>query len=206
MRKYLSFVLLGVLTIVGLGGAVVGAVQSSSGTDLGQAVTNTLKASNFSEDLVEKTPQGNQTASLVFESPDRLGGWLQSAGRRTYLVIIGSTEYISVTQSAKSAKVPLVYYSQQTTGAVAVDPAHTYLPYYDKGPSTRSGSVTTVTLTQGGQTEHLTFTVTGNYVSAFRAVTPGGTIQLAISKVGTSPAVALPAGARTVKSPAQAAG
>jgi hypothetical protein len=77
---------------------------------------------------------------------------------------------------------------------VAVDPAHTYLPYYNKGPSTRNGAVTTVTLSQGGQTETLTYTVTGNYVSNFKAVTPGGTIELAISEVGTSPKVELPKG------------
>ena len=205
MRKYLSFVLLGILSLVGLGAAVLGVVQSQSGTSLGQAVTNTLKSPNYSEYLVEKTPQGNQTASLVFEAPDRLGGWLQSAGRRTYLVIIGSSEYISVTRPAGSTAPP-TFYTQQTTGAQAVDPAHTYLPYYDRGPSTRSGSVTTVTLSQGGQTEKLTYTVTCNYVSKFNASTPGGTITLDISNVGTSPAVALPKGAKVVTVPSQSAG
>ena len=206
MRKYLSFVLLGILSLVGLGAAVLGIAQSQSGTSLGQAVTNTLKSPNYSEYLVEKTPQGSQTANLVFEAPDRLGGSLESAGRRTYLVIIGSTEYISVTRPAGSTSAPLTFYTQQTTGAQAVDPAHTYLPYYDRGPSTRSGSVTTVTLSQGGQTEKLTYTVTGNYVSKFTAVTPGGTISLEISKVGTSPAVSLPKGAKIVASPGRSAG
>jgi hypothetical protein len=205
MRKYLSFVLLGILSVVGLGAAVLGIVQGSSGTSLGQAVTNTLKSPNYSEYLVEKTPQGNQTASLVYQAPDRLGGWLQSSGRRTYLVIIGSTEYISVTRPAGS-KAPPTFYTQQTTGAQAVDPAHTYLPYYDRGPSTRSGSVTTVTLSQGGQTEKLTYTVTGNIVSKFTASTPGGTISLAISNVGTSPAVELPKGAKVIAFPGQTAG
>ncbi len=38
---------------------------------------------------------------------------------------------------------------------MAVDPAHTYLPFYNHGPSDRrtERSTTTVTLTQGGQTE-----------------------------------------------------
>jgi hypothetical protein len=206
MRKHLSFVLLGVLTLVGVGAAVLGAVQSTSGTSLGQAVTNTLKSPNYSEYLVEKTPQGNQTASLVYQAPDRLGGWLESSGRRTYLVIIGSNEYISVTRSAKITGTPLSFYRQQTTGAQQVDPAHTYLPFYDKGPATRSGSVTTVTLSQSGQIERLTYTVTGNVVSKFAAVTPGGTISLDISKVGSSPAVQLPAGAKIVAVPGQSAG
>jgi len=198
MRKYLAFLLLGILTLVGAGGAAIGAVQSQSGTDLGQAVKNTLGASNYTEDLVEKTPQGNQSAHLVYQAPDRLGGWLLSGGRKTYLFIIGTTEYIAVSQSA-SAPMPTTFYTQQTTGAQAVDPAHTYLPYYDKGKSSRSGSVTTVILTQGNQKETLTYTVTGNFVSEFNADTPGGTINLTISDVGSSPAVALPAGYKTTK-------
>ncbi|MEI7859433.1 MAG: hypothetical protein WCI26_06320 [Acidimicrobiales bacterium] len=201
MRKYLSFLLLGILTLVGLGAAALGFSQSSSGVALGPAVTNTLSAPNFSEHLVEHTPQGSQTANLVFQAPDRLGGWLESAGRRTYLYIIGSTEYISVTQSTKGPKTPLTFYKQQTTGALAVDPAHTYLPYYNKGPATTSGSVTTVTLSQGGQTENLKYTVTGDYVSNFKAVTPGGSISLDISAVGTSPQVKLPAGAKITTPP-----
>jgi hypothetical protein len=205
MRKYLSFVLLGVLALVGLCAAVVGIVQGKSVTNLSQAVTNTLKAPSYTEYLMEKTPQGDQTANLSYQAPDRLGGWLQSVGRRTYLVIIGSTEYISVTRPIKGAKGPVVFYKQQTQGAQAVDPAHTYLTYFDKGTSTRSGSVTTVRLSQGGQTEKLTYTVTGNYVSNFKAVTPGGTINLAIGKVGSAPKVTLPSGAKIAASPAPSA-
>jgi hypothetical protein len=209
MRKYLSFVLLGVLSLAGLVATVVGLVQSQSGTSLGQAQKITLASTNYTEHLVEKTPQGNQTASLVYQAPDRLGGWLESAGRRTYLVIIGSKEYISVTRPKSSAGKPLTFYTQQTTGARAVDPAHTYLPYWNchgapTCPTTRSGSVTTVTLSQGGQTEKLSFTVTGNYVSKFAAATPGGTIDLQISELGTSPEVTLPKGSRVVGFPGQA--
>jgi hypothetical protein len=194
MRKYLAFVLLGILTLVGGGFAAAGAVQSTSGASLGQAVSNTLKASNFTEDLTEKTPQGNQQAHLVFQSPDRLGGWLRSSGHKTYLFIIGTKEFIAVTRSA-SAPAPTKFYTQQTTGAVAVDPAHTYLPYWNCNP--RPGAAKQVcpsTLKQGGSTTTLTYTVTGNYVSNFKAVTSGGTIELAISNVGTSPKVNLPKG------------
>jgi len=211
MRKYLSFVLLGVLSLVGLGAAVLGVAQSQSGTDLGQAVKTTLASPNYSEYLVEKTPQGSQTASLVYQAPDRLGGWLQSAGRRTYLVIIGSTEYISVTRSARVTGAPLTFYKQPTTGAQAVDPAHAYLPYWNchgapSCPTTRSGATTTVTLSQGGQTERLTYTVTGNYVSRFTAGIPGGSIRLDITDVGSSPGVSLPKGAKIVSGPGQSAG
>jgi len=206
MRKYLAFLLLGILTLVGVGGATLGAVQAQSGTGISQAVKNTLGAANYTEYLVEKTPQGNQTADLVFQSPDRLGGWLMSAGRKTYIYIIGTTEYIAVSQSA-TATAPKTFYTQQVTGAQAVDPAHTYLKYYDcnpqpgapkqKCPTTRSGNVTTITLTQGNQTETLHYTVTGNYVSKFDAATPNGTIDLDLSNVGSSPSVELPEGYKT---------
>ncbi len=211
MRKILSFVLLGVLTVAGLGAAAVGVVQSQSGTALGQAQKITLNSPNYSEYLVEKTPQGNESASLVYQAPDRLGGWLESEGRRTYLVIIGSTEYVSVPRTAKTAKGPLTFYTQQSTGAQAVDPAHTYLAYWDcRGvlpcPSSRSGSVTTVTLTQSGQTEKLQFTVRGNYVSRFAAAAQGATLGLDLSRLGTSPPVALPAGAKILRTPPPGAG
>jgi hypothetical protein len=191
MRKFLAFILLGVLTLVGAGGAVLGAVQSQSATAIGQAVTNTLKASGYTEDLTEKTPQGNEQAHLVYQAPDRLGGWLVASGHKTFLFIIGSTEYIAVTGAA-TATTPKTFFTQQSQGAVAVDPAQTYLHYCTKKPATRDGSVTTVTLTQSGQTETLTCTVSGNYVSHFKAITPGGTIELAVSQVGSSPPVALP--------------
>lgn len=200
MRKYLAFVLLGILTLAGACFAILGAVQSPSPAPIGKAVSNTLKAANYSEQLVERTPQGNQTASLVFQSPDRLGGWLLSAGRKTYIYIIGSTEYIAVTTSAKATQ-PTKFYTQRTAGAAAVDPAHSYLSYYNKGTATHKGAVTTVTLSQGGQKEVLTYTVTGNYVSDFKAVTPGGTIELGISNVGTSPPVQLPKGYKVTTTP-----
>jgi len=203
MRKYLAFVLLGILTLVGGGFAVAGAVQSTGGTDLGQAVNNTLKASNYTEYLTEQTPQGNQQANLVFQSPDRLGGSLRSSNRKTFVYIIGKTEYIAVTRSA-SAAIPTKFYSQPSTGAVAVDPAHTYLRYWNCNPqpgapkkvcpSVRNGAVTTVTLKQGGATTTLSYTVTGDYVSNFKAVATGVSYELAISRVGTSPKVQLPNG------------
>ena len=206
MRKYLSLVLLGVVSLVGLGAAVLGTVQASSGTALGQAVTNTLGSTNYSETLVEKTQQGSETVNLVYQAPDRLGGWLQSGGRRSYLVIIDPIAYQSVTRPASVTRAPLVFYAQQSTGAQNVDPVHHFLPFWNKGPSTRSGSVTTVTLSQGGQTEKLSFTVTGNVVTKFFAVFPGGSYLLDISSFGTSPAVALPKGARVVGAPGATAG
>jgi hypothetical protein len=202
MRRAVSFLLLALLLVAAGAGAAVGATQAASGAPLSQAVANTLAAPNYTEVLSERTPQGNQVAHLVFHSPDRLGGYVQSGSRRTYIAIIGSTEYQSVTVSASHGPSHLTLYSQPSQGAVAIDPAHTYLPFYSKGTNVqKSGSTTTMTLTQGGQSDKLTFTVSGSYVSNFAATTPTGNLSLAISDVGTSPPVVLPANSRVVTVP-----
>ena len=202
MRRVISFLLLVLLLVAAGAGAAVGAVQSSSGAPLSQAVTNTLAARNYTEVLSEKTPQGSQVAHLVYEAPDRLGGYVQSGSRRTNLAVLGSTEYQSVTVSASHGSSHLVFYSQPSQGATAVDPAHAYLHFYGQGTDVQTnGSTTTMTLTQGGQSDKLTFVVNGSYVSSFSAATPTGDLDLVISDVGTSPPVALPAGAKVVAAP-----
>ena len=184
---------------------VLGGPTKRANVPLAQAVADTLGASGFSEHLTESTPQGNQTADLVYQAPNRLGGWLTSAGHRTYLVIIGGTEYIGTTQPGTDRVVPRSFTSQTTTGASAVDPAHTYLPYYSKGKSHTFEGVTTVTLHSGMQTETLTYTVDGGFVSTLRAETPGGTVTLNISRVDAAPTVGLPAGYTAVPGTASTA-
>ena len=170
MRKYLAFLLLGILTLVGAGRRPPSAsCRRRAAQRCSQAVKNTLGASNYTEDLVEKTPQGNQTAHLVYQAPDRLGGWLLSAGRKTYLYIIGTTEYIA-SASRPSAPIAedLLHPADHRAPRPSTRPTPTSRTTTRASP--RAGSVTTVTLTQGSQTETLTYTVTGNYVSAFNAV------------------------------------
>jgi len=202
MRRTISYLLLVLVSVAGAAGAVIGVTQSSSGVPLSQAVANTLAAPNYTEVLSEHTPQGRQTAYLVYQAPDRLGGYIQSGSRRTFLLIIGTTEYQSVTVKASQGTHHLVFYSQQSQGAQAVDPAHTYLHFYSQGTNVqKNGSTTTMVLSQGGQSDRLSFTVAGSYVSEFGATTPTGVLHLTISDVGTSPKVSLPAGARVVAVP-----
>ena len=167
-------------------------------------MNNTLKAPNYTEVLVQKTTQGNETADLVYQAPDRLSAILSAAGHKTYLFIIGTKEYVAVTTKA-NAPVPTKFYTQASAGVQSVDPAQQYLRYWNQGKSTTNGSVTTVILTQGGQKETLVYTVTGNYVSHFHVSIPGsGSIDLAISAVGSSPPVALPKGYTITTTPPQA--
>jgi hypothetical protein len=96
----------------------------------------------------------------------------------------------------------LTFYRQASQGAAALDPAHGYLPYayQDKQP-TRSGNSYSFTLTQRGQTGNFVYTVNGQYISEFTLGVSNASVRLVISGVGTSPKVALPAGARVVAAP-----
>ena len=109
-RNLTSWLLLGLLTVLALGGAVLGVVQSPKTAPLISctspqqpiqrctgAVPNTLGAANYSEVLNEDTPAGKQTDYLVFQAPDRLGGYIQSGTKRTYVYVIGKWEYQSLT-------------------------------------------------------------------------------------------------------------
>jgi FlaG/FlaF family flagellin (archaellin) len=192
-RNLTAYLLLGVLSIVGLGAAVLGIVQEPNNVSLGDAVTNTLSAANYSEVLTENTTQGQQSDYLTFQSPDRLGGYIQSGDKRTYVVVIGNVEYQSVTVSADAPTSSLKYYRQASQGAIALDPAHGYLPYAKqaKNPSGSDGTYT-FTLTRQGQTGTFTYTVSGKYISSFNLVVKSNKVDLTISQVGTSPPVVAP--------------
>lgn len=202
-RHLLAWLLLLVLVLVGAGAAVLGVVQSPTNAPLLQAVTNTLSAANYSQVLVENTNQGQQSDYLTFQAPDRLGGYIESGNQRTYVYVIGSYQYQSLTVPSGSTPSHLVFYRQASQGAVALDPAHGYLPYATqaKHPS-QSGGTYSFTLTKNGQTGTFTYTVNGQYVSEFTLSVPHASVRLDISDVGTSPPVKLPAGSRVVTSSA----
>ena len=126
MRRTISYLLLVLLVVAGAAGALIGVAQASSGAPLSQAVANTLAARNYSEVETQHTPQGSQVLHLVFQAPDRIGGYVDSGSRRTYVLVIGTTQYQSVTVSTHGQP-HLVFYSQHSRGAAAVDPCSTGL-------------------------------------------------------------------------------
>jgi len=124
-RNLTSWLLLGLLTVVGAGAAVLGVVQSPTTAPLIScaspqqpvqactgAVPNTLAASNYSEVLSESTPGGQQTDYLVYQAPDRLGGYIESGAKRTYVYVIGKSEYQSLTVANGASTSHLVFYRQ----------------------------------------------------------------------------------------------
>jgi len=206
LSRIISWLLLALLAVVGLCGATLGVALSPTTAPLSQAVTNTLAAASYSEVLSEQTPQGKETAYLTFQAPDRLGGYIESGSKRSYVYVIGGFEYQSVTTSNSASTKQLTFYRQQSQGgATAVDPAQMYLRLYKQGKHEhQSGNTYTFALTQGSQSGTLTYTVSGQYVSEFTAKVPSASIQLVISQVGSAPPVALPAGAKVIGTTSQA--
>ncbi len=166
-RNLTSWLLLGLLTVVALGAAVLGIAQSPKNAPLTRASPSNRPqctggdqhpgASNYSEVLNEVTPQGKQTDYLVYQAPDRLGGYIQSGNRRTYVYVIGKWEYQSLTVAVGASTDHLTFYRQASQGAQALDPAHGYLPYAKQAKNiTKSGDTYTFTLSettaQGKQT------------------------------------------------------
>jgi hypothetical protein len=198
-RYLIGWLLLVLLAVVGAGGAVLGSVQSPKTASLDKAVATTLAASSYSQVLTQVAPQGTETDYLTYQAPDRLGGYVQSGNMRTYVMVIGTTEYLARTVSATASTKHLVFSKQQTRGAQAVDPVHNYLRFAKLGTHiTQDGNTYSFTLTRGGQTGKLTYTVSGQYVSEFTLKVQGASIDLMISQVGTAPPVALPSGSKVV--------
>jgi hypothetical protein len=206
LRGLIAWLLLALVAVVGAGAAALGVAQAPNNVPLSTAVVNTLGASNYSEVVSEATPQGTQTDYLVYQAPDNLGGYIQSGNKRTYVYVIGSKEYQSITVTASTPAKHLVFYEQPSQGAAALDPAHNYLRYAQQAKNAQqSGSTYTFSLSQGGQVGVFVFTVSGKYLSSMTLTVKTASVQLTISQVGTSPPVALPAGAKVVAAPASPA-
>jgi len=207
LRPMISWLLLAMVGVVGAGAAVLGVSQAPDNVPLRVAVANTLAARNYSQVLTESTPQGKQADYLVYQSPDRLGGYVQSGTKRTYVYVIGTNEYQSLTVSPNTPTKSLVFYRQASQGATLLDPVRNYLNYVTEAKHvTQSGSNYSFSLTQQGQVGKFVVTVSGKYVTQVLLSVQGASIQLVVSQFGTSPPVALPAGAKVVAAPSGAAG
>jgi hypothetical protein len=204
-RYMIGWLLLGGLIVVGAGAAALGVAQAPTNAPLLSAVSNTLNAPSYSEVIYQNTSQGQQTSYLVYRAPDRLGGYIQAGSRRSYVFSIGTSYYQSLTVPKNTPPKNLTFYRQDNPGGVAsVDPAQNLRYATQAKNPTRSGDTYSFTLTKQGQTGTFTYTVNGQYVSQFNlhvSGASGASVRLDISGVGTSPPVALPAGAKVVSAP-----
>jgi hypothetical protein len=210
-RRNLPWLLLVLVGLVGAGGAVLGVALSPKTATLTGAVRNTNLAPNYTVVVTERTPQGNQTDNLVWEAPNRLGGYIQSGSRRTYVYVLpsgtGSAEYQSLTVSATAQPRHLVFYRQASQSAALLNPATNYLRYaHEATHVSQTGSTYSFTLTQtsteGKETGQFAYTVSGQYISAFTLTVGTSSVHMTISDVGSSPPVRLPAGSKVVASSA----
>jgi hypothetical protein len=212
-RRLISWLLLVLLGVVGVGAAVLGISKAPQNPVLNAAVENTKTAPSYTQVVTEKTPQGAQTDHLVWQAPDRLGGYIQSGNKRTYVYVLpsatGSVEYQSITQSASASTKHLVFYRQAGQSAALLDPTQNYLRYASEAKDvTQSGNTYTFTLSQTGaegkETGTFVYTVTGLYVSQFDLTVQTSSVRLLISAVGSSPPVNLPPGSKVLSLPAGA--
>jgi hypothetical protein len=166
---------------------------------LGKAASNTLAAPNYTEVVNESTSQGKQTDHLVWQAPDRLGGYIQSGNKRTYVYVFGSVQYQSLTVSANASTDHLQFYKQASQPAATLDPVHNYLQYASQAKGvTQSGETYSFSLNQGEQVGNFSYKVNGQYISVFALTVSKSDVRLVVSRIGTSPQVALPPGSTIV--------
>jgi hypothetical protein len=206
-RHMIGWLLLGALIVVGAGAAVLGVSQAPKNAPLLTAVSNTLSASSYTEAGAQNSTQGQQTFHLVYHAPDRLGGYIQSGNRRSYVFAIGTTYYQSVTVAKGTPLRNLTFYRQSNPGGVpSVDPAQNLRYATQAKHLSQTGDTYSFSVTQMGQTGTFTYTVSGSYVTHFTFTVGRSSLELSLSHIGTSPRVGLPAGAKVVGPPPGAAG
>lgn len=202
-RRKFSWLPLSLVVVVAGGAAALGIAEAPQQAGFQTAVSNTLAASNYTEVLTQVTPQGSQVEHLVFQSSGRLGGYVEVGSQRSYVVVLGSTEYQSAAVASSASTTHLTFFRQPGQPAIQLDPVHGYLPYAKRAAHVRrSGPDYSFNVTKSGQTALFRYTVSGQYISNFTLTVQGGEAKLAISEVDASPSVQLPAGAKIVTTPA----
>jgi hypothetical protein len=195
-QRLIPWLALTLLTVVGIAGAVLGLTGAPKQAGLDAAVHNTLSAPNYTS-LLQATGQTPQTQSLTWESPNKLGGWVDTGGRRFYVYVLGSTEYQSSAVAVTTKDSDLTYLRGTSQPAASYDPVQGYLPYAERATHvTQHGNSYSFPVTQEGQTAEFTVTVSGQYVSQLKLVATGTAVDLSIGSVGTAPPVTLPSGAK----------
>ncbi len=202
-RNLVGWLLLVLVAAVAVGAAVLGVTEAPRQASLRQAVDNTLGASSYTEDISHATPQGTETLHLVFQAPDRLGGYIQLGNARSYVFVVGSTQYQSATVTPGTSTRGLTFYKHLGTPARSNDPLAAYLADYVRPAAVvhRDGTRYRVTVVKSGQTGTFVTTVSGSYVAELSVRAPGLADDIVVSSVGSSPPVRLPAGARVLPAP-----
>ncbi|MGH9097020.1 MAG: hypothetical protein ACRDWB_06320 [Acidimicrobiales bacterium] len=201
-RRLIGWLLLVLVAVLAAGGAALGVSQAPKQATLQAAVKNTLNAANYTSDVLESSPQGTQTQHLVYQAPNRLGGYVDSGTVRVYVAVIDSVEYQSNQVSPSASTDHLTFQKQSSQAASSYDPVHEYVALAKNAQHVKQkGDTYTFSVTQQGQTASFTATVIGQYLSALTITASGAQLSLTVSSVNSSPPVTLPGGAKVVAAP-----
>jgi hypothetical protein len=198
-RRTLSWLLLVLVGVVTAGGAFLAVYYAPSqpATSLNLAVKSTNAATSYTENLKQtSTTNGVGVLHLVVQAPDRLAGYEQATGRRSYLVVVKNTVYQSVATSITASISSRRFYVQHVSNPIRqVDPLPSYLALVNRAKAIhRNGSVYSFTLaTNTGAKAQLSYTITGEYVSRVEVRIPGSVTQIDLTNLNSSPPVMLPA-------------
>jgi hypothetical protein len=201
-RRLIGRLLLVLVAVLAAGGAALGVSQAPKQATLQDAVKNTLNAANYTSDVLESSPQGTQTQHLVYQAPNRLGGYVDSGTVRVYVAVIDRVEYQSNQVSPSASTAHLTFQKQGSQPAASYDPVHEYVALAKNAKKVhQKGDTYAFTVTQQGQTASFTATVIGQYLSALTISASGAQLSLTVSLVNSSPPVTLPSGAKVVSAP-----
>ena len=185
-RHLTAWLLLGLLTVVGAGGAVLGVVQSPKTASLDAAVANTLAAPNYTEVLTEVTRRGTRPTTsstrppIVWAATSRAGA--SAPTLRLYHRPARIPERHRVLQCLDGPSVLLQAGQPGWRQAERPGPAVPHLchPQEREGQSREHLHVSNQrTHPQGGtETGILAYTVSGQYISEFSLSLPQGSVKL----------------------------
>lgn len=198
----IGWLLLVLVAVLAAGGAALGVSQAPKQATLQTAVKNTLNASNYTSDVLESSSQGTQTQHLVYQAPNRLGGYVDSGTVRVYVAVIDGVEYQSNQVTAATSTAHLTFQKQASQPASSYDPVHEYVALAKNAKNVhQKGDTYTFTVTQQGQSASFTATVIGQYLSDLTISATGAQLSLTVTSVNSSPPVTLPGGAKVVAAP-----
>ena len=187
LRQLIAWLLLALVAVVGAGAAALGVAQAPKNVPLKQAVANTLGAPNYTEVSPRSTPQGTQTDDLVWQAPDKLGGYVAER-KQAHLRLrhrgqgVPEPDRVGGHPHQAPGVLPA---AEPGGGGSSTWPSTTWVSLNWPRTSCRHGNTYTFSLTQGGQTGHFDYhRVEGKYVSA---------INLTVTS-GVGPAGRLPGG------------
>ncbi len=199
-RGTAAWLLLACVGVVAAAAVYLGIHQSPTGPiptrTVAAASANTLAASGYTELYVVSEPGQRVTYHVLYQKPDRLSFYFDSAGSRRYVVFDGSTQYLSQVVSTGSTHVVL-HYCRVAVQPTQQDPAQTYLKLASVSPTPvkqLNGGVYSFTASGSqGTLVPAFYRVAGPYITQFGAQASSETWQLDVADINHAPPVTVPA-------------